>query len=399
VRAPQTAILTAQEAEKNQQRRRSLVELIGTGEAVALVGAGCSHAAGFPLWNGFLDEMERFASRLTPPFAPDPVLRHANMLAYAERIYEHCAHHGHGDRYHGWLQAQFDRQFLVPRLTRWLVTLPFRAFLTTNYEFVLEAGLREERGDCVSVDVQEDTPLTVARAMRSVALPGGGVGVIHLHGTGRFPWRMVVNESDYTRAYGYPLVGEPGSGQEALDPTTPTQRLTFALLATRPIVFVGYGFADDFLGEVLSRATRAGWAWEQGFHIAVMPIEAGTADETRVAAERLRTDNGVDTVFYEVHSRNFDVLADVIEAFAIELGLTLRSESLRKITPAAEQCVRAALADGVQVPEGGPYGPRGQWSRGLTTRNAERALRQATPESETDGLGAKNQDLGDRNAD
>jgi hypothetical protein len=345
-------ILDGEDAAENALTRQRLIGLLSTGECVALVGAGCSEPAGFPLWGAFLRDLEAMAVCLSVPFEANEEARITNPLGYAREIADHCVGNELHDRYLQWLQRQFDRDVVPPRLTRWLVSLPFRAFLTTNYDRVLELGLTGEGVDFDWVDVQRDTPFTLSKRLQAVSVTDGKVGVFHLHGHHRAPELMVVNEADYDRAYG--RISTSAS-------IAPASFVLSSLLGTRPIVFLGFSFQDRHLTEVLERVTRDGWSWGAGYHYAVMPITAEGRDESLTEARRFREEFGVETVFYEVEGGDYSGFAAVVEQLAGELG----------VVPASETRVGTSR---MQL-ESGP----GSWSRRLTRRAVERAQAAADP--------------------
>lgn len=345
-------ILDGEAADENALTRQRLIGLVSTGECVALVGAGCSEPAEFPLWGTFLRDLETMAVGLSVPFEPNEETRVANPLGYAREIADHCMRNELHDRYLQWLQRTFDREVEPPRLTRWLVSLPFRAFLTTNYEHVLELGLANEGIAFEWVDVQQDTRFKLSKRLQAVSVTDQKVGVFHLHGHHRAPQLMVVNEADYDRAYGR---------KSTSDAVPAASFVLSSLLPTRPIVFLGFSFQDRHLTEVLERVTRDGWSWGAGFHYAVMPITIEGREHSLAAARRFREEFGVETVFYEVEGGDYSGFAALIEQLAGELGVVPSSEAR------------------VGVSRTPPVSGAGSWSRRLTRRAVERAQAAADP--------------------
>ena len=56
-------IFTPEERDENEERKRELIELVASGEAILIVGAGSSARVRYVTWEGLLDELENLANR------------------------------------------------------------------------------------------------------------------------------------------------------------------------------------------------------------------------------------------------------------------------------------------------------------------------------------------------
>ena len=54
-------IFTPDERDENEERKRELIELVASGEAMLIVGAGSSARVGYVTWNRLMDELEKFS--------------------------------------------------------------------------------------------------------------------------------------------------------------------------------------------------------------------------------------------------------------------------------------------------------------------------------------------------
>lgn len=69
-------IFTTEEQKENDERKRELIELVASGEAILIVGAGSSRRVRYPDWPGLLQELENRASKYG--FKPDEDKRKKN---------------------------------------------------------------------------------------------------------------------------------------------------------------------------------------------------------------------------------------------------------------------------------------------------------------------------------
>ena len=138
-------IFTSEERDENTERKRELIELVRSREAILIVGAGSSKRIGYPDWPGLLQELESVADRWSDGFKPDTAKREDDPLAYAEDIKSYICEQKNGlKRYYASLEQLFEvKDSRCKDFHKRLVLLPFRGILTTNYDIVLEAALDE----------------------------------------------------------------------------------------------------------------------------------------------------------------------------------------------------------------------------------------------------------------
>ena len=309
-------ILDPDQISQQQRVFHELVQVLRQREAILLVGSGCSMPM-YPSWSQLIDDLAALASDCIPGgyILPSHIEGELEQLQHIRDACEsHQDEHKCLDKIHQKLIRLFHEPKGGPsRIHDILVELPFRGYLTTNYDRLMERALGNPDG-YGAIDVQTAEPLFLSQAVRSIVSPGDPKKVIHLHGTGEHPRRMVLTTSDYRRAYG---LGHP-DGQKAHHGTRPPQarRLLSALLMTRQVVFVGFGLNDPFLMRILKDVTAAGWEWDSPIHFAIMPLDEGNAAEQLEAAVLYRKEYGVALLFYEVVGNDHSRLNDKLEELA-----------------------------------------------------------------------------------
>jgi hypothetical protein len=365
---PQRRIITGAEEFENERRISELIDLIASGEALALIGAGVSIPAGYDSWPGFLGKLTDRARALNPgveiDYAPvSPV----EYLVRAEQIRDHITGVVGRDGFFDEIGRIFYRtdetirRSLQPFHSE-LAGLPFRAFLTTNFDEVLEVSLdriRPAAGRPTGVSIYNSPDRRIiSPAVRSIADPGSIRHVLHLHGIYWSGSGIVLCGDDFRAAYGIPELAPGSATSERLrSPITPSNRrptplfmLTASLLATRRVVFIGFSLDDAYFTEVLQRVSDTLWEWGSSMHFAIMPIEALKATAQRLRAQELKMRMGVETVFCEVVDGDHSELYSLVSRIANEIDnrpIPLRASSESYAPGATEEPVRTAP----QVPD------------------------------------------------
>ena len=196
-------IFTPEERDENEARKRELIELVASGEAVLLVGAGSSKRVGYPDWRGLLKDLEDLTNEFSDGFESDKRMREKFPLKYAEEIKLHVCQSGGLKKYHTLLRRllELGPDLEYPpfeKLHKTLVSLPFRGILTTNYDIVLEAALADITQPPVgfnSLIVHEDYEIEVNRFIRSVSDQSRPQRIAHLHGRYDLPKSIILTSS------------------------------------------------------------------------------------------------------------------------------------------------------------------------------------------------------------
>ena len=306
-------IFTPEERDENIERKRELIELVASGEAVLIVGAGSSVRVGYVTWAGLLEELENLANECGG-FEPDEGKRENDPLAYAKDIKSHiCDETGDLNRYYALLYKLFKpRTPSFAGFHKMLVSLPFRGILTTNYDTVLEAALNDKdptRAHDNTLVIGSHPAIRVHDFLMSMNDKRIPQWIVHLHGSIDRSDSIILGIKDYHRAYGFRLTANqvPRDSEWTLH-----RKLLWAMLATRRVVFIGFSMDDPYFNKMLETVSADLWIWDKSIHFAIMDISSESAEDSKDKAKRLRKEYGVDTVFYDNSDKSYQGLDGII---------------------------------------------------------------------------------------
>ena len=291
-------IFTPEERDENEERKRELIELVASGEAILMVGSGSSARVGYVTWNSLMDELEKLANRCGTGLNQT---RKGNALVYAEDIKSHVRDKtGSLRRYYALLESLFNsKDPPCQNFHRKLVSLPFRGILTTNYDPVLEAALGAIEPQFAydnSLVIDENSAGRVHEFLMAMNKDKRMTRrIAHLHGRFDSPSSIILSIEDYHRAYGLRLA----TNQVQRDSEwTLHRKLLWAVLATRRVVFVGFSMEDPYFDNMLETVSTDLWRWDKSIHFAIMSISPEGVESSKSNADRLKHEYGVGTVFY-----------------------------------------------------------------------------------------------------
>lgn len=321
-----TEIFTPEERNENEERKRELIDLVVSGEAVLIVGSGSSARLGYVTWNGLIEELENLANGCGEGLDQR---RKNDLLVYAEDIKLHiCNKTGSLSRYHGCLYNLFRRRSPpCDDFHKMLVSLPFRGILTTNYDTVLEAALGEiehESASDNSLVIDEGSAGRVHEFLMAMNNDKRMTRrIAHLHGTFNPADSIILSIEDYKDAYGLDPTGEE---DEKKNESKLRFRLLWAVLATRRVVFIGFSMDDPYFIKILKTVSEDLWTWNKSTHFAIMSIsstDAEDAEDSKNKSEILNNEYGVSTVFYEdpdgSHRGLDHIIAEITEEYIAKI--------------------------------------------------------------------------------
>lgn len=323
-------IFTSEERNENLKRKRELIDLVASGEAVLMVGSGSSARLKYVTWDGLLEKLEELAIQCGDGLDQS---RKKDLLVYAEDIKSHINKKtGSLKRYHDCLYELFKRKSPpCDDFHKMLVSLPFRGILTTNYDTVLEAALGTiypESASDNSLVIDESSAARVHEFLMSMNNDKRMTKrIAHLHGMFNPATSIILSIEDYSRAYGLNLTDEENLQQS-------DSKLRFwllrAVLGTRRVVFVGFSMDDPYLKKILEVVTEDLWIWNKSTHYAIMDISSKDAEDTKDKAKMLDMENGVSTVFYEdadgSHQGLEKIIKEIYEVFENSSQPTINQE-------------------------------------------------------------------------
>lgn len=322
-------------SEANNANIECLAERMKARSLLAFVGAGLSVPLGYPSWKALMrgihtslevqDEIEPFTDGMF------------SYEEYAERLFRFAVGKEKKDAYYEIFREKFGRR--EPPCTevqKLLVQIPFRAFLTTNYDPCLEHAISAVYHD--SLQRIQRIPCGVNASLvqynknhlsflREVA---GGEGVfdkvLHLHGMHDDPEHLVVTKSDYDKLYESQKQSMDGSAGIANE--HPYRKMLWALATFYPFVFIGFSGNDEKLMRII-KLVRSDFNHrsfsQQPFSFGIFPWYEKTGNPE---AETLEKNCGIKPIYYlrnddDQHVNLLPLLQKIYECGRID-----RNESL-----------------------------------------------------------------------
>ncbi len=297
-------VFNSEELVQNELRKKELIELVGSKQALLVVGAGSSALIGYSTWPKLLKKLEELACECARDFNVDEIKRENDPLGYADDIKNHIKKNTKGlDKYHKLLQKEFcPRNPGCKDFHKTLVRLPFKGILTTNYDKVLEAALGEINPEFSydnSLIIKKNTEGRISEFFLSLDFKEYPRRIAHLHGRFDEPDSIILSSEDYSNFYGFAMSAVEGKLKDDIPKWSLHRKFLWSVLATRRIVFIGFSMNDLYLNTMLDFVCRDLWRWNESIHFAVMSISQIKADETKEKAKKLKRDFGIEVVFYE----------------------------------------------------------------------------------------------------
>jgi hypothetical protein len=304
----------------NRSHREAMLAAIASGEVIAFVGAGLSAPLKYPSWSELLTKLHDRANQIST-FNPSELTK-ANVLEYAEEICKHFKANNASGEFHDILGQEFALRKSGANCSsthRLLVKLPFRAFVTTNYDFCLEQALSDNAFDerkpprpdsSVIIKKNRHDRHRVSLFLRSIVESTGNDDqlIAHLHGRHDDTENIVLTTSDYLESYGI----TPDGKQPQNCPVTLHRLLVWSLFATRRIVFFGCSMDDPYIIALLNMVAGDLGERGQATHFVALPIDEKTAlSVDGLSQQFLRF--GLQPVFFDNWDGNFSKLDQLLD--------------------------------------------------------------------------------------
>ena len=348
-------IFTPEERDENTRQKHDLIELVASGEAILLVGAGSSVRVGYPDWWSLIEKLEDLACKCGG-FNPEKE-NYKNgdsleYLTYAGKIKFHiCKQNGNLSKYYDLLYEEFKpKSHSVDDFHQRLVSLPWRGILTTNYDIVLEAALGAIKPLYASDNSLVIDDQSAGRVHEFLMAMNNDKQIpkriAHLHGKFDPVNSIILDDVDYRQAYGIEVVKETpelkynlkisdlkfyGGNPAQIDSKwTLHRKLLWSVLATRRVVFVGFSLDDPYFEKMLETVSKDLWRWDKSIHFAIMSISPDSVLGSKDKAERLKREYGIETVFYEnldgKHLSLDHFIADIAQECNVEIQPAIASQ-------------------------------------------------------------------------
>jgi hypothetical protein len=235
-------------------------------------------------------------------------------------------------------------------ITALLATLPFRHFLTTNYDNTLESALAATGSKCRVIDWTDSA--TLASVLRDLSNTRAERFLVYLHGRYSAPESIVLSEADYLRRY-------------VLSDEAP--RKLSAIFMTQPVLFVGFSLTDADV-MYLMRAVQGHLAAPTPQHFALLPSPGGKTYEERANASYYMKRYGITPIYYRA-TTNHEGLRLLLE----QIGTALQTGRPTPWSTSATVSKKGELDpdDPVKGTFGGRSSVRG-WTLTATVEKTER---------------------------
>lgn len=204
------------------------------GRLVLFAGAGLSAQAGLPTWGSLLKDVVEATLAETVP-GPGTRAELEGMIAAGKwlQIADHCKDQlGPGGYARLMAERLGDTGLAVPEAHRLAVQLPFAAWVTTNYDKLLERAYAEVRGGLPKTLTCLDT-----EALGRLLFDGAPF-VLKAHGDLDKPDSLVFTSRDY---------------RDLIHGNAAFSAAFSAILLTHSVLFVGYSLADPDFNLLLDR--------------------------------------------------------------------------------------------------------------------------------------------------
>ncbi len=213
----------------------TLVRYIKEGRCVVFVGAGLSAGAGLPTWSGLLNriiETSSFPGGDEEAEELKGLVTKGKLLEVADHLKERL-----GSSFHSQLTEQVRGDTgVLPETFKLLMRIPFAAWVTTNYDKLLERAYSEVQGGFPRVLTHMDTEPLGRLLFDSGKFVLKAHGDIDRHGT------VVLTSRDYA---------------EIIHANPSFNAVFSSLLLTRALLFVGYSLSDPDFRLLMDRQFTA----------------------------------------------------------------------------------------------------------------------------------------------
>ena len=218
--------------------RSELLDILNSGSAWAFVGSGPSVDSGYPSWEQLITRiLSQLDSSSRQLIETDSIYQKSFTSESFARCLSRIEHHIGRDKLEALVKAEVDKPRPPSDLVKLIVDLPFAAYVTTNYDLLLEKALSSSgQAGWISVGNSANEGRKVSGAASQI--------VWHVHGCVTMPSSkstLVLSEKDYDDLY--------------LNESPAIHQLK-GLLTNHRIAVIGFGFRDPEILRILRRVGR-----------------------------------------------------------------------------------------------------------------------------------------------
>ncbi len=269
---------------------QELIGLMNSGQAIAFVGSGVSCDAGLPSWSRLYQLVrDSLSSQGAVVEAAEVAANNGDLLGAFQYLRDAEPTQGTVDA----AVTEHMGKIVAPgRYHRILADWPFRFYVTTNYDVLLDVALRAH-GGWVSVGNSASENQKVGSGAHTIVWhPHGAVGL-----EAQKMIRLVVSKNDYLETY----------------PDSPIANTLKAIAQTQRLVFFGFGFADEDLLALLKIVSRHTPVERPAFAILGQQKSGSSGQRQR---DRYRADYNVEVIPYFSDGGDHSDLRRTIEAYS-----------------------------------------------------------------------------------
>ena len=203
---------------------KALIQSTKHGDLVPLIGSGISQPSGIASWNKIIEVIKQFLLE-SGEFDSTSDL---DMYESPDAYFSKCSKK---NEFHDFLIETVDSGFKPNILHEILAKIPFKSILTTNWDTLIETELSKSQK--VNIIYNDSTATKWKETL--------GTQVIKFHGTVNFPESVIFGLGSYANFY---------------TKSSTLMDLLRTIIATRPILFLGFSMNDYFFNTLLSSITK-----------------------------------------------------------------------------------------------------------------------------------------------
>ena len=291
----------------NADGEAALREYLGSGAAVAFLGAGASVPL-YPLWGELIRELvDRAAAELD---AREAATCRERAAVDPDAVVEVVRQRLGDAQYRGVLREVFRIRRDPETGRSWTATqeliarCAFKGVITTNFDpGIVDARMRvrpQASGTGFATWADDDL---LDRWRTGEVFGDDELPVLYAHGQHNRPEDIVLATADYRRAYGGKL-----------------PHVLSRFIDAGHVIWVGFGFTDQRIGAIVREvAELSGTRAEPGSaprHVAVLPWDPSSGDDPGVLRMLAEIQYGARVVLYPVRDRDHSALHALLEKFA-----------------------------------------------------------------------------------
>lgn len=273
------------ETAANEAALTRLCDSLTEERVIAVMGAGTSNWAGYDTWDSVLGRLAEEVTAMmgNPAIATDIRRLNENKLHQAQKLGDKIGNVA--------FQAFIRREFALPgrpvhHIIKNLVRLPLSHFLTLNFD--RSGELAHDALGLLYRTLSTADPQAQLAFLADCHVPNALRMILHLHGLFTDP---IANIALHYQRY------------NALYKDTHLKKLIWSVWMTRPLLFVGFSFTDEFfcgqLKECADDVRHDLGINAANRHFAILPLPFAGQHDDRIIRQTMVNDYLIDAVFYE----------------------------------------------------------------------------------------------------